>query len=83
MAVVFGECEMENIYKLLIVAGGALILTGVVLWLLSKAGFTGSLPGDIRIQGANFSCFIPIASMILLSVVLTVVLNIILRIMNK
>jgi hypothetical protein len=74
---------MENLYKLLIVAGGALLLTGVVLWLLSKTGYTGSLPGDIRIQGANFSCFIPIASMIVLSVVVTIVLNIILRIINK
>jgi len=79
----FEEYTMEIIYKLLIVAGGALLLTGVVLWLLSKAGFSGGLPGDIRIQGANYSCFIPIASMILLSVVLTVVVNIILRIINK
>jgi hypothetical protein len=74
---------MDNIYKLMIAAGVVLILAGGALWLLSKAGLSGGLPGDIRIEGSNFSCFIPIASMILLSIVLTLVLNIILRITNK
>ena len=43
----------------------------------------GNLPGDIRIETQGFSCFIPIVSMILISVVLTIVLNIIVRLINR
>jgi hypothetical protein len=73
----------DAIYKVLIVAGVVLIIAGALLWLLSKAGLTGGLPGDIKIVGANFSCFVPIVSMIILSVVLTLVVNIVLRMINK
>ncbi|MGQ9887055.1 MAG: DUF2905 domain-containing protein [Aggregatilineales bacterium] len=62
---------------LLAVAGGLLMLFG------SRLPQWGSLPGDIRIEGQGFSCIIPIASMILLSVVLTIILNIIIRILNR
>jgi hypothetical protein len=42
-----------------------------------------SLPGDIRIETDGFSCFVPIVSMILLSVLLTILLNIILRLLSR
>lgn len=35
----------------------------------------GNLPGDIRIEGENSRVFIPITSMILISVVLTLIVN--------
>lgn len=37
----------------------------------------GNLPGDIRIEGENSSVFIPITSMILVSVVATLLFNIV------
>jgi uncharacterized protein HemY len=37
----------------------------------------GNLPGDIRIEGDNTRVFIPITSMIIVSVVLTLVVNIV------
>jgi hypothetical protein len=43
----------------------------------------GRLPGDIRYQGENISCFIPIVTSILLSIILTVVLNLIIRLLNR
>ena len=58
--------------KLFIVLGGALLTLGVVLlyapWLIS---WFGNLPGDIRIEKENSKVFIPITSMILLSVLLS------------
>ncbi len=69
--------------KWLVIAGLGLALLGGVMWLLGRIPFFGNLPGDIRIQGQNFSCFVPIASMIVLSILATVVLNIIIRIVNK
>jgi len=41
------------------------------------------LPGDIRIQRGNFSCFIPLASSLLISLILSVVLSLIIRFLNR
>lgn len=69
--------------KWLVIAGVGLALLGGVMWLLGRILFFGNLPGDIRIQTQNFTCFFPLASMIVLSLLATVVLNIIIRIANK
>lgn len=66
---------LETIGKFLVVAGGVLILLGGLLWLLSKVPFLGHLPGDIRIERPGFTCLIPLASSIILSIVLTILLN--------
>ena len=62
--------DLQQLGKVLLVVSVGLALGGVLLWLLGKAGL-GSLPGDIRLQGENWSCFIPIATSILLSLLLT------------
>lgn len=69
--------------KLLVFAGGALVLLGAAVWLLSGTGFFGRLPGDIRIERPGLTCMFPLASMIILSLLLTVVVNVILRMMKK
>lgn len=62
--------------KWLIVGGAILIVVGSVLhfapWLLS---WFGRLPGDIRIQTERSKIFIPIVSMLILSIVLTLLIN--------
>jgi hypothetical protein len=75
--------DMGTLGKILIIAGGALVLLGGLVWLLSGTGLFGRLPGDIRIERPGFTCVIPLASAILLSAFLTVVLNVILRMMRK
>ena len=42
----------------------------------------GRLPGDIRFQGENVTCLIPIASMISISLLLTLAVNILLRLLK-
>jgi hypothetical protein len=69
--------------KLLIFAGVALVLLGAAVWLLSGTGLFGRLPGDIRIERPGFTCIVPLASMIILSIGLTVILNVVLRMMKK
>ena len=55
--------------KALITIGALLLAVGLVInyapWLVS---WFGRLPGDIRIQGKNSFVFIPITSMIVISV---------------
>ena len=75
--------NFEDLGKWLVLAGIALVLLGGLIWLLGHIPFFGNLPGDIRLQTQNVSCFIPIVSMIIVSVVVTIILNIIIRIVNK
>jgi hypothetical protein len=42
-------------------------------------GWFGRLPGDIRFEGGNSRVYIPITSMLIVSVALTVVVNLIRR----
>ncbi|MCM0612209.1 DUF2905 domain-containing protein [Marinobacter sediminum] len=60
----------------LVIAGMILILIGAILhfapWLLS---WFGKLPGDLNMHSGNSRVFIPITSMILISIVLTIVFN--------
>lgn len=74
---------LEPMAKLLVGMGLALVLLGGLVWLLSRTGFLGQLPGDIRIEQDGFTCLIPLASSIILSLVLTIALNIIVRIINR
>jgi len=60
--------------KLMIIIGAAILAIGLALhyapWLL---GWFGKLPGDIRIEGKNSFIFIPITSMLVISVLLTLI----------
>lgn len=62
--------------KWLMVAGALLLLIGAALQFApGLVGWFGRLPGDIRIESGKTRVFIPITSMILLSIVLTIVVN--------
>ncbi|MCL5291776.1 MAG: DUF2905 domain-containing protein [Actinobacteria bacterium] len=67
--------SFEQLGKLIL--GFALILgiVGGVLILLGKAGVP-RLPGDILFKRDHTTVYIPLATMILVSVILTVVLNV-------
>jgi len=66
--------------KWLIVAGIILLLVGVALqiapWLFA---WFGKLPGDINVESGSVKIFIPITSMLLLSIALTLLLNLLNR----
>ncbi len=75
---------MSSIARFLMIAGIAIFLAGGLLYLLGKTGLPlGRLPGDFRIQGENITCFIPLATSILLSILLTVILNVVARYLNR
>ncbi len=78
--------ELGGLGRSLIVAGGLLVLIGVVLLLVGKGtgsggplgewfgqwfGWFGKLPGDISIKRDGFSFYFPFATSILISVVLS------------
>lgn len=62
---------------------GLIVLAGV-LYVLGRLNVPlGQLPGDIRIQRGNVSCFVPIVTSLILSGILTLLLNVIIRTLRK
>ncbi|MCL5958907.1 MAG: DUF2905 domain-containing protein [Chloroflexi bacterium] len=69
--------EFEGFGRILIVVGLLIVFLGLILLLAGKVPFLGRLPGDILIQRDNVSCFFPIATMIILSILLSIILSLI------
>lgn len=67
---------MEQPGKWLMFLGAAIVALGFLLhfapWLLN---WFGKLPGDIHIETERSKVFIPITSMIVVSIVLSVIIN--------
>lgn len=61
--------------KLLIIAGIILVVIGVLFLFAGRIPFLGKLPGDIHIKKDNYSVYIPIATMLIISILLTIILN--------
>lgn len=62
--------------KWLMAAGALLLLLGLALhYAPGLLNWFGKLPGDIRIESERSRTFIPITSMIILSLVLTILVN--------
>ena len=64
----------EQLGKFLLVVGGLIALAGGAMLLAGRLGI-GRLPGDLVWRGENWSVYVPLGWMIVLSVVLTIVLN--------
>lgn len=66
--------------KWLVIAGAVLIVAGALLH-FAPATFSwfGRLPGDIRYESGNTRVFIPITSMVIVSVVLSVIVSLLRR----
>lgn len=70
---------MKMISKIMILTGILLILLGIFFYLTEGKIFYKKLPGDILIEKENIKIFIPITTMLLLSVLLSIILNLIFR----
>ena len=76
--------DLTNLGRWLVLLGLGLAALGAVVWALGRTGLPiGRLPGDLRFEAGGVSCFVPLASMILLSLLLTLVLNLVVRLLNK
>lgn len=65
-----------EIGKLLIGLGLIIVLLGLLIFFLGdKMGWLGNLPGDLRFERGNTRVYLPVVSMILLSIVLTIIVN--------
>ena len=70
-----------TIGKYLIIIGLFILVLGVLIYFLGdKLSWIGRLPGDIRIEKENLKIFIPITTMILISILLTLIIALIKKI---
>ena len=74
--------DLQTLGKLVIAMGVALAVVGLALWLGGRLGL-GSLPGDVRLQGEGWGCYVPIVSSIVVSLILTLLLNLLVRFWTK
>ena len=63
---------------LIALVGVVIVLVGLLVWTGALSWF-GRLPGDIRVERPNMRMYVPITSMLLVSVVLSLVLAIVRR----
>ncbi len=69
---------MEAIGKVLLIAGGIVVILGLILIFSQHIPFLGKLPGDIFIKKDGFSFYFPIVTFLILSILITVIVNVIL-----
>jgi membrane protein implicated in regulation of membrane protease activity len=67
--------ERSPIGLLVIAAGLVLIVIGLLLWSGGLSWF-GRLPGDIRIEKPGVRVYVPLVSMLLLSILVSIVMAI-------
>ena len=65
----------QQLGKILIIFGLALVAIGGLFLLGDKIPFLGRLPGDIHIKKNNFGFYFPLATCIIISIILTIILN--------
>lgn len=70
---------MPDIGRLLMLLGSGIFILGLILVLAGRVPWLGNLPGDIRWQRGGFSVYIPLGTMLVVSVVLSLLLNLIAR----
>ena len=64
--------------RILLIIGVVLVVVGGLAMLGVRLPF-GRLPGDIAIEGERGGVYIPIVTMVVLSVILTILVNLFLR----
>ena len=84
--------DLTDLGKMLLVLGGLIVLIGLGLLLAGQSPcislrgrvpFLGRLPSDLTFRRGNWSCYVPIVSSILLSLLLTLALNFLLRLFHR
>jgi hypothetical protein len=70
---------MDRSLGLLVIVGGVFIIIVGLLIYSGGLSWFGRLPGDIRYESDNVRVYIPIVSMLLVSIALTLLFNVLRR----
>jgi uncharacterized protein HemY len=69
------QSKMPDVSRYSIAVGLLLIFIGLGYWWLgNRIHFLGKLPGDIRIERENYRIYIPITTMLLISLIIQLII---------
>lgn len=74
---------LEAVGKMLLILGGVALVLGLLLVVLARVPFVGRLPGDFQFKWGNVSCYFPLVTGIVLSILATIVLNLVIWLLRK
>jgi hypothetical protein len=74
---------LENLGRILVIGGLAVVAVGLLLMLGSRVPFLGRLPGDFHWQHEGVSVYVPLATSLLVSIGLSLLLTLIFRISGR
>jgi len=75
---------LPSLAKIFLIIGVVFIVIAGLLYLAGRINLPlGRLPGDFQIQSKGFTCFVPLASSILLSILLSIILTIFSRFIGR
>jgi hypothetical protein len=75
---------MTDFARLLIIIGLVITFSGILILVAIRFfPWLGNLPGDIRFENENIKIYIPLATMLLISLLASVLLNIVIRIFRR
>ncbi|HNZ38862.1 MAG TPA: DUF2905 domain-containing protein [Candidatus Latescibacteria bacterium] len=70
---------MSDLGKWIVVAGVILVIVGLAFMVSPKIPWLGRLPGDLMWEKGPVTVYVPLATMLLISIVATALVNIIAR----
>lgn len=70
--------DTEGLSRALIIAGAVAIVIGLLLR-TGALGWFGNLPGDIRVESGRGRVFVPVTSMLIVSIGLSILLSVLRR----
>ena len=70
--------DSRSVGGLVLVLGIAVVVVGILIWTGTLSWF-GRLPGDVRVERENVRVYVPVVSMLLISVAMSAVLYLVRR----
>ena len=75
---------LPSLARIFLILGVIFLVVGGLFYLASRLNLPlGRLPGDIQIQGKDFTCIFPLATSILLSILLSIILTLFSRFIGR
>ena len=75
---------LANFARIFLIIGVIFLVVGGLLYLAGKFNLPlGKLPGDFTIQGKGYTCFFPLATSIVLSILLSIIFTLASRLIGR
>jgi hypothetical protein len=76
--------SLAHLSRIFLLLGVFFLAVGGLIFLISRLGISlEDLPGNIRVEGRNFTCLFALGTSLLLSLLFTLGINLLLRIVNR